>query len=174
MDGYDSVQDAVAAALARVDEQDDAKTREYIGLIYQDPETGRYLFTDPHGQGRRTRAKASIKIPPGSARAIYHNHPRVPGSPEERSFFSPDDIRMAAKLGIPSFIGVGSELFMWDPFNPGERTRSGLGNGQPVLAQIPIDAFVRRRAALEGLLGPAPQEPEMVAGLLSPSFGRRP
>lgn len=182
MSGYETLDDAAAAALYNVHHLPDADKFEYLGLLYQDPDTGRYHFTEPQSTGKRGKASGKFTIPPGSLRATYHNHPHVPGktSEERRKLFSRADLRTIDELGVPGFISAGVEVFRRDPGQeddpkPVSNLRVGtnafsrrmqVGQGTPVLAQIPLQEIIRRRAELAGLLGPAPELPPGLLGRL--------
>lgn len=140
--GYTSLDDAAAAALMRINAQENAEIHEYIGLIYQDPKTGKYLFTEPQSTRARDRSKGAFRIPKGSLRAIIHNHPEA-ASNDPGPYLSPDDMEQARKFGVPSYIGVGSSLLRWTGKTSGPfRSRRGLT--EEVLAQIPIQELERR------------------------------
>lgn len=126
--------DAAAAALYRVSKLPKADRAEFIGLLYDTP-TG-VAFTEPRGGANNANARGAFAIPAGSLLALYHNHPHVrnkrgfgvAGGVEE---FSPDDIRQAKHLGVPSYISTpAGRLFRYDP---------ATGTTAPVLAEIPID-----------------------------------
>lgn len=172
MPGYRSIEDAAAAALARINSQPGSTGREYIALIYEDPDTGEFLFSDPQTQAGargRSEAKGRFKIPKGSLRALIHNHPV---GDDDSGLLSEQDVMMARQLGVPSFIGVGDTLLRFTGKTRIGRSRDRVGLTEEVLAQIPIQEIVRRREALTGLLGPPPELPQAVAGLLSPNLGR--
>src|SRR5690606_40067003 len=72
---------------------------------------------------------------------IVHNHPppkQRRGSmldvDVERTSFSPDDLKQAKRLGVPSYIAAGNKLRRYDP---------ATGRTQDVLAEIPIDEIMR-------------------------------
>lgn len=160
--GYDNVNDAAAAALMRINRLPHANEREYIGLIYEDPETGKFLFTDPQTRNREGKTRGKFRIPKGSLRGFIHNHPEG-GNDRHRDRLSEDDVNMSRQLGVPSFIGVGNELFMFSG-----KTRGRMGLTEPVLAKIPVpelkSEMQKRQLLARALLGPEPR------GLLSPSL----
>lgn len=146
---WDTADDAAAAALAKIREQKHAGSREYIGLIYQDPDTGKFLFTDPQTQsGRKSRGKAkgTFAIPKGSLAGIIHNHPGNPNR-EDLASLSADDVAMARQLGVASYIGVGDNLLRWTGETRGRGTRE-RGTTQGVLSQIDMSTLPERRGIL--------------------------
>lgn len=134
MGGYDAVDDAAAAALMRINAQPDVGRKEYIGLIYQDPKSGKFKFTDPQTMGARGETKGAFRIPRGSLRAVIHSHT---GNDKQARLLSQDDVVQAKKYDVPSYIGVGNSLLRWT----GKLSRDGrniMGKTEEVLAQIPI------------------------------------
>ena len=145
MVGFSTIEDAAAAALVHAVARSRASRRqsEYMGAVYE--QDGRYYYTEPRSLHSRTGGATRLQIPTGSLRALYHNHP--PGGGNDR--FSPEDIKMARKLGVPSFVSIaptkkrgkrapGAESLR--AYYPGQTTDD---RGVPVLAEIPIDVIVR-------------------------------
>lgn len=145
---YDSVEEAAVAALGNVQKQKDADRYEYVGVVYQDPDSGRYTYTEPLSQRKRAKAGGSHAVPKGSARALYHNHPedrrglRAGQEDELRQYFSEGDLEVAERTGLLSFIDHGDGISVWDPKNPGQKKRSvpGLKRGEVVGVGTPVDA----------------------------------
>lgn len=140
MGGYDAVDDAAAAALMRINAQPDVSRLEYIGLIYQDPKTGKFKFTDPQTMGARGETKGAFRIPRGSLRGVIHSHT---GNDKQARLLSQDDVVQAKKYDVPSYIGVGDSLLRWT----GKLSRDGrniMGKTEEVLAQIPIEELKAR------------------------------
>ena len=144
--------DAAAAALYRVSKLPKADRAEFIGLLYDTP--AGVAFTEPRGGANNANARGAFAIPAGSLLALYHNHPPVrdkrgfgvAGGGEE---FSPDDIRQAKHLGVPSYITTPSgRLFRYDP---------ATGRIEEVLALIPIQEMIMAMA--RDILGRAPNDP---------------
>src|SRR5690606_18825395 len=134
--GYDTVDDAASAALGLVSKNRKSRKQEFIGLIYQDPETGKYLFTEPQTQRDANKSKGAFKVPKGSARALFHNHPS--GGANKGDLFSSDDIAMANSSGLLSYIAAGDALKVYDPSQNAKPMRRGVA-GSDVLAQIAMD-----------------------------------
>lgn len=132
--------DAAAAALFNLSRLQDP-TREHIGLLYGDD----YRRTPTQTREARRSTGGAFKIPPGGLRALFHNHPESSqkgARPDtDRSRFSYDDIAQAKKLGVPSYISAGEQVFRYDP-----STRKT----EEVLAQIPLEE-IRRLYLAEGL-----------------------
>ncbi|MEX2125469.1 MAG: hypothetical protein WD795_16365 [Woeseia sp.] len=143
MSDYDSIDDAAHAALMRISKLPEASKQEYIGLIYQDPKTGKYLFTDPIGSKSKDKARGTFAVPPGSLRALVHNHPGKDADANGR--FSTDDVRMSKQLGVPSYIGVGDSVLKWHPKDGKMRRNQGVGT--PVLSQIAMDLLPQKRTS---------------------------
>lgn len=138
--GFTTPQDAAAAAQAAVQKQKDSSAFEFVSVIFEDPDTGKFSFTTPK-KGKKGEFRISVNIPKGSLRGIFHNHPPTNNELDEdlQRFFSPDDMSIASQLNVPSFISVGNELLKWDPSDPGklsvERIRGRrvkFGEGTPV------------------------------------------
>lgn len=149
--GFATVEDAVAAGLFVIDQTGRADKDEFIGLVFQDPDTGKFHFTQPQGQNKSGKSEGTFKIPKGSARAIFHNHPELKDRKKQdrsRDQFSPGDIDLANSTGLLSFIGFDNEIRVFDP-------SADMGrSGEPVLARIPIgiiDALQQKRRKRHGL-----------------------
>lgn len=134
---YESIEHAVAAALAEIKSKEDGSKYEYVGIVYQDPETQRFRYTEPLSQGKRNKAGGSHAVPKGSARAVFHNHPenisgmRAHQRDELRKFFSQGDLELSAKTGLLSYIGAGDEIYQWNPKEPGTIIMGG-GRGSAI------------------------------------------
>jgi hypothetical protein len=154
---YNTVEDAAAAAQKVVRKNPMHSRFELMAFIYQDPKSGKYKYTDPQTQGKSGKVKATVTIPQGSLRGIFHNHPegRSKSNNKMRKFLSPDDVSAADQTGVQTFIDVDDELLSFDP-KTGKRKsiklaggRRGEGGvGEPVLAQIPMDELRQKRVAL--------------------------
>jgi hypothetical protein len=116
-DGHASLQEAVRAALGAA--VDRSAKRESLGLVYE--VDGRFHFTEPSGRGSSSRSGATLKIPKGSARAIYHNHPRG----RDHELFSATDIDESERLGLPSYIVFGDERTIRS-YTPGRTQRRAI------------------------------------------------
>lgn len=144
----DQLDDAAAAALWQLR----AKPQEEIGLLYRG--LNGVERTPTQSRGGTRRAGGSFAIPPGSLRAIFHNHPAreiargARGSKDvERDAFSGDDTLQARTLGVPSYISAGDRVMRYDPSTRGT---------EEVLAQFPIDEW--RSHIMRTLLGRSPDD----------------
>lgn len=119
---YDSVDEAATAALeVAVDWAGEHKRSvEYGGVLYE--MNGKYLFTVPQTNGRRTSMVADVKYPAAAKLVgLYHNHPAGKGS--ER--FSAIDINTAEELGVSSYIAIeGTGIIK--VFHPGKSRTTGV------------------------------------------------
>ncbi len=115
---------------------------EQVALLYE--QDGQIHNTPPRGDAK-DRAREAFQIPKGSLRAITHNHPLSENPRKNVNIrrFSHDDMTMANKLRVPSYISVGNEL---KRYNPGAMS----DHGEPVLAQIPIEE-IRKLYLVEAL-----------------------
>lgn len=108
----------------------DKPRAEHIAVLYGDD----LQRTPFQSTGQTAKAKGAFKIPPGSLRALMHNHPRVNGAKN----FSDTDKAQARSLGVPSYISAGDQVFSFDPAS---------GKTEEVLAQFPIEYIQRMRIA---------------------------
>ena len=126
-------------------------TTESLGVLYRLPD-GSIAFTDPV-VGGKNRAKGSFSIPAGSLLGIFHNHPLSGREAKDRNLrrFSPADVKQAQRLGVPSYIIAGDQLFRYDPRPIAPDAFSNV-RGEPVLAMIPIEDILRLHAARNPLM----------------------
>lgn len=150
----DALDNAAYAALLAIERRPRGHIDEHIGLLYQDPETGSVLSTNPQSTGQRSKATGAFTVPTGSARGIFHNHPaqgqhrslRNVGGAEQ---FSNGDISTAKQLGLPSYIMTPKGMFLrYDPSS---------GDTDPVLVEYPIEEAKRRMMA--EILNRSPDDP---------------
>lgn len=155
MADFDTLEDAASAAQDNITRQENSSKFEFMSVIFQDPKTNKFRFTDPQTMGDNGKFKLKVRIPKGSLRGIFHNHPGDPSgnvNDDLRKFFSPEDVETAKALGVKSFIGVGHDLLQFDPENPGKRRILKIGGkrrkaheGEPVLANIATGLFREKR-----------------------------
>lgn len=158
-DGYDTADDAAAAALHAVQRLPGGQEYEHLGMVYQDPDTGRYFFTDPQSQGRAGQANGRFQVPQGGLRGMYHNHPaNGAANAGPRDVFSLDDMAAVKRHKVPSYIGVDHDVYRRDVGQRDKRKpqrsigvgvsatpqRQG-GQGKPVIAKIPMDQLPKKR-----------------------------
>lgn len=159
---YGSVDHAAVAALENVQRQEDADKYEYVGVVYQDPDSGQYTYTPPLSQHKRAKAGGSHAVPKGSARALYHNHPedrrglRAGQEDELRRYFSEGDVEVSKRTGLPSYVDHGDGISLWNPDDPGKKKRRvpGLKRGEVVYEGTPVNVQMAatRRARLASIL----------------------
>lgn len=148
-DGFNTLEDAAAAARFVLVRKEEADSNEFIGLLFQDPDTGKFKFTDLHNQGKEAKAKGRFRIPKGSLRGIIHNHAAGFKTIDDLKNLSNDDVHLARKLNVPSFISTSDGLFVFNPENGRTRGRVGRRQGitEEVLARIPIELIRNRSPA---------------------------
>lgn len=91
---------AVSEALKRIEASQNA---EHAGVIYQNPD-GQYAYSIPLAM--RLRDEFSLNVQPTKDRklvAIWHRHPND-SKQDDSLLFSPDDLNVADKLNLPSYI----------------------------------------------------------------------
>lgn len=138
---FDDLDDAAyAALLALVMGQD--PTIEHMGGLYA-REQG-LARTPTVSTGQDAQVGGTLRVPKGSLRGLFHNHPVRRRSGDGRNVqafdatqtqFTSDDISMAKALKVPSYIQAGDRTFRYDPV-----TRKT----EEVLAQIPMESLPTR------------------------------
>lgn len=138
----DKLDDAAATALWRLMNH----RVEHMGALYQTPDG--YGSTPTVSTKESARVGGTLQVP-GPVRALFHNHPPVKSrgdlrgaSEGEADRFSKDDMVMANRLGVPSYISAGNSLRRFDP---------STGRTEDVLAQIPVEE-IRKRYLVQGLM----------------------
>lgn len=193
---YETIEAAVFnAALAAREKY--GNQSEAMSLVYE--KDGKFYFTEPLAQGVKKghSVKVTVQIPKGGLRYIVHNHP----DGHDNNLFSTNDIKMAEKFGVPSAIIFGAEPTI-RTFTPGRTATEFIkrpASRQPLrvsrgdefgiaemLADAGSDTAAGDHPPPGGTRGPVgagagaaaglAREIALarVAGLLSPSFGRRP
>ena len=106
-----ALDDAATAALYPLKEL----RREHLGALY-----GENLASSNLIEGLGFKSQGTLQIPGGASaiQALFHNHPSrsddryIKGA---RSEFSPEDMRQAQALGVPSYISSGEKIFKYEP-----------------------------------------------------------
>lgn len=135
-----ALDDAAVAALWRLS----SEPIEHMSALYGDDSNIQRSNSITADSNRSVRGK--LLVPPGTLRALVHNHPLVKPKRDLRNAwgqdeFSPDDVEQAKRLGVPSYISAGDKVFRYDPST--ETTQEALG-------QIPIEE-IRRLYLADGL-----------------------
>lgn len=121
---------AEAAAVAGVKEalaQPRADEREFAGAVYRCGD--RFGFTKPRTSGQGESVRIEVRLPPGAKlAAIFHTHP---GMVSEARFFSEGDTETAARLGVPSYMGIVRSGAV-KVLRPGSFRRGYIVAGEPV------------------------------------------
>lgn len=72
--------------------------------------------------GDRAHTQGKLSVPPGSLSALFHNHPAVRADSHNARLtgdadkFSDDDIAMAKRVGVPSYISApDGRVLRFDP-----------------------------------------------------------
>lgn len=97
---HDDIDDSAMSALNNNASIADDGT-EHAGLILQNPD-GKYTYTAPVTSRQHDHFALRAALQKGwNIAGIYHTHL---GSDADAQLFSPDDLAMASKLGVPSYI----------------------------------------------------------------------
>lgn len=141
---YENLDDAAAAALFMLGLQKDPRT-EHLGALFGDDMQATPNTVDGNGQ----HVHGTLSLPHGSVLdALFHNHPAAGASDAERAKFSIDDLSMARRLGVPSYIDAGDRIRKFDPAS---------GKTSDVLAAFPWDEY--RSYLMDKYLHRAPDDP---------------
>jgi hypothetical protein len=94
---FDSVESAATAGLRSIND----RSTEFGGGVLYNPQTKKYAYTVPTGDGNGEHFSARIQVPQGyQLQGLFHSHPTGADS----TAFSNDDINMANQLKMPSYI----------------------------------------------------------------------
>lgn len=107
---------------------------EHMGALYEDA-NGAIQSTDTVTSGSAGGVRGTLKIPSGSLRGVFHNHPRRGKRDRCGEEFSQEDKGHARRLGVPSYILTPSgRVRRFDP---------STGKTTDVLEELPIDALLK-------------------------------
>jgi hypothetical protein len=148
--GYDVADDAAAAALMALARQPRASEQEYMGMIVQDPSTGKFYRTGFQTDGSRT-SSSWTGIPYGAPAGVVHNHPAArTGNRYPSTHFSMPDVDTARGMGVPSYITTpqqGAPITAQRKYAPDRKTQAVAPQaGEEFLAQFPIEEFLQQIA----------------------------
>lgn len=118
-----TVEDAARAALTEAMPLSDYDRTEYAGVVLKCGDT--YRYTKPDSIGESAAFRVRVTMPKGCELAgIYHTHPKA--STDDK-FFSPLDVNIANRLGVPSFLGIvrTGELRVYRPRTSNTAGRRG-------------------------------------------------
>lgn len=109
MTTFASADDAAKGAIRRFNPQSIKEGREYGGTIYRLPRSDRFAYVDTPNIQRTGFSGGHVSteqpIPAGATEAgRWHTHGRTVSFTDED--FSEDDLRLANKRGLPSWLGT--------------------------------------------------------------------
>lgn len=117
---FDSIEQAVESALRLAAALTEKSRNEWGGMVLRNS-AGGFVHTDPVTSNNDANVVYKLKVPEGhTPAAMYHTHPC---DHQNSHKFSPNDVAMVQKLGIPSYIGdmCGKEARVYDTTSPGGR-----------------------------------------------------
>jgi proteasome lid subunit RPN8/RPN11 len=77
---------------------------EQAGVIFRDPQGG-YTYSQPQKSRRTDKFELRVDIPRGyKIVGVYHTHPDTGSHDIHADFFTPADVELADRLGVPSYI----------------------------------------------------------------------
>lgn len=138
--GSKGMDNLAAAAKAALDGIQKVDGNEQAGVILKGPD-GKYYPTAPVSNAQDTFS-LRVQMEHGwNIAGIYHNHP---GNDAAAQYFSPDDIQIAHKFGVPSYIRFAKDNSIRQ-YVPGKTQLQQMDD--PAGSQFPIrstrgDAFV--------------------------------
>lgn len=126
---------------------------EVGGGILFNPQTRQYAYTTPAGMSQDAHFGTRVQfVQPWQLDSIYHSHPSAPRSTQ----FSQDDIDIAQRLGVPSYIltRYDNKVRLFDPATS-PVVKSPEGNFSPGTV---VDETTQAAASklTQALLTPAP------------------
>lgn len=178
--GHEHLDDAAAAALFMLGLQPKASGREYMGMLIQDPNDGKYYRTGFQTDGNRSsssyrgvyRDKDGPVTEDGyPVRGIVHNHPAERGGEWiPNTHFSPNDISTREALSnVPSYVaamnpskqkGWRSNDVVMGEDRASFRDTNGIvetAPGEEFLGEFPWEEF--KQHLMRTLLERAPNDP---------------
>jgi len=147
--GYDNIDDAAAAALMALSYQPHADLQEYIGVLVQDPITGKIYRSGFQTQGSNNTSSWT-GYPGGKIIGIAHTHPTEhKGNRYPSTNFSVTDVNQARKIGEPSYVTTPSRAGPNADLKYTPETKDVASKpvpGQEFLAQFPIEEMLQQMA----------------------------
>jgi len=121
---FGSPDEAAVSALNKISEP----RYEMGGVVYRD-KYGNYSYSDPQGDERTGKFKAEASIPKSATPvAIYHSHPGYGNEADLAENFSTDDVNVANKLKMLSYIRAMDSGNI-RKFEPGVTSTQTAGSG---------------------------------------------
>lgn len=127
---------------------------ELGGLIWQEPD-GRYYASEPAGNERTRKFEVRVKLPKGAIpNALYHSHPPEGDHDLEGELFSPDDVDIADRMKLASYIKAMASGNI-RRYEPGKsKTEPAPRSGSKSGGRGRVSRGDQIRAAIEELSGP--------------------
>lgn len=121
---FRSPDEAAISALNKIKEP----TYEMGGVVYRDKDNY-YSFSEPGGDERTGKFKVEASIPKSATpTAIYHSHPGYGDAADLAESFSPDDVKVADKMKMLSYIRAMASGNI-KKYEPGKTKVDSVGSG---------------------------------------------
>jgi hypothetical protein len=117
---FASLEDALAAAVARVHARSVREDREHLGGLFAARDGSAFVYSVAAGSSGHDELSVRLRAPAGfHLAAVWHTH-GAPGA--GRSFFSARDTALAQRLGVPIYLATPAGALR--VFHPDGRTLS--------------------------------------------------
>lgn len=131
---FRSPDDAAVDALNKIQEP----RYELGGVVYKD-KNGFYSYSDPEGDERTGKFKATVRIPKSATpMGVFHTHPGYGEDAKTAENFSSDDVKLADQLKMLSYIRAmdSGNIKKYEPgVSKTEFVGSGLRGGKQSAGQ---------------------------------------